>query len=257
MVQTRTSRWLALGLTLTLALALALAGRTAAADDITIKLPDKELGLLGLPALSGDGTTLALPLVKMDKDSMLVKPQKACVTFVIRLVPVGKVEGEDITLPRVCGYPHTRSIFNPSQKYPDSIVPATAARQALEKPLAELTQRLRAGKYQPLPTLGMNAVLRYAIDGLMIEVRPMKPRKPTVVVTLGKRKMGSARSWPAATFLADWDITPEANTAVVVRGKPEWVYAGLSWIAEREDQAKVREDAWVAIKVKPLPPLVP
>ena len=251
MLQTRTARWLMLGLT------LGLAARTAAADDITISLAEKELALLGLPALSGDGTTVALPLVKLDKDSMQVKPQKACVTFVIRLAPVGKVEGEDITLPRVCGYPHTKSIFNPSKSYPDSIVPATAAREALQKPLAELTQRLRAGKYQALPRLGMNAVLGYAIKGLMIEVRPMKPRKPTVVVTLGKKKLGSAKAWAAASVLPGWDVSPEASTAVVVRGKPEWVYAGISWIAEREDQAKVREDAWVAIKVKPLPPLVP
>ena len=89
----------------------------------------------------------------------------------------------------------------------------------------------------------------------MTEDRPIKRRKPPVVATLGKKRMGSARSWRGATFLAVWDIPPEASTAVVVRGKPEWVYAGLSWIAEREDQAKAREDAWVAIQAKPLPPL--
>lgn len=239
-----------------LALGLTMAVRSAAADDITVTLPEQELTLLGLPALSGDGTTVALPLVRLDKDSMQVRPQKACVTFVIRLAPVGKVEGEDITLPRVCGHPHVKSIFNPGKSYPDSVAPATAAREALRKPLAELTQRLRAGNYQPLPRLGMNAVLGYAIKGLMIEIRPMKPRKPTVEVRLGKKKLGSAKAW-AASLLPGWDVSPEAHTAVVVRGKPEWVYAGLSWLAERDDQAKVREDAWVAIKVKPLPPLVP
>ena len=121
----------------------------------------------------------------------------------------------------MCGYPHTKSIFNPSKSYPDSIVPATAAREALQKPLAELTQRLRAGKYQALPRLGMNAVLGYAIKGLMIEVRPMKPRKPTVVVTLGKKKLGSAKAWAAASVLPGWDVSPEASTAEVVRGKPD------------------------------------
>jgi hypothetical protein len=240
---------------LTVAVVVGLLGlASASAEALQVSIDPKTMTLTGLPALSADGATLALPVIRFETDPM--GSQTTCYQFVVRIAPVGRSTGEDISLPQICGSSEADSILAPDPDVEGSGQQAATNAALLAEPLRVLNERLKAGNYAPLMlSLSNTGGANWndvPMPGLNVKVS-FETRKTAIAVLMGKKTVGTAKA--ATKLFPQWEsVGARSIGATLVRGKINYAYVAIGWSDEGTDNSAVREDVWIPVELKVSPP---